>query len=123
MATIRRKMGHSEIASGQVRPGYTTVFCPSAVLLSRLYNPTFAAAFFQEERTLADVLAQGGQGAVAGLGHDGAFGHAGSGRDGGEAGAEGVARVVAGDASFRNQLLDHQGGLNLAKGDIPAKQG
>src|SRR5208282_5960808 len=45
MATIRRKMGHLEIASGQVRPGFTTVFCPSDFPLTRLYNPTFAAAF------------------------------------------------------------------------------
>jgi hypothetical protein len=65
-------------------------------------QPYFRRGIFQEERTLTDVLAQGGERPVAGLGHDGAFGHAG-------AGAQRVAGVVAGDAGFRNQLFDHQG--------------
>ena len=46
---------------------------------------------------------------MAGLGHDGAFGHDGGGGRGSQAGAQGVAGVVAGDARFGDQLFDHQG--------------
>ena len=40
-----RLTGHLEISSGEVRPGYTTVFCLSILLLTRRYSPTFPAAF------------------------------------------------------------------------------
>jgi hypothetical protein len=48
-------------------------------------QPHFRRGIFEEQRTLADILAQGGERPVAGLAHDGAFGHAGSRRGSGEA--------------------------------------
>jgi hypothetical protein len=47
----------------------------------------FGRGIFEEQRSLADVLAQGGKRPVAGLDQDGAFGDAGGGGSG-EAGAQ-----------------------------------
>ena len=70
---------------------------------------TVSAPIFEEQRSFADVLAQGGERPVARLRHDGAFGDAGGRRGSSEAGAQGVAGVVAGDAGLGDKLFDHQG--------------
>jgi hypothetical protein len=69
----------------------------------------FRSGIFKEDRSFADVLAKSGKGAVTGLGHNGALGHAGGGGLGSKAGAQRVSGIVAGDAGFRDQLFDHQG--------------